>query len=118
MAEEERESSAGLDWRNDAVGGGLAEEVETFLLVASNAGDADQHANEARKTGDGELLYADGHLGVGVTGIDFEGLLAVVARCKALAGGGDKAVVGEGDEGGVHAAGITAGEVGVRVVRV
>ena len=41
---------------------------------------------------------------------------AVVAGGEALAGGGDVAVVDEGDEGGVHAASVAAGEVGVRVV--
>ena len=118
VAQEEREGGAGLDWRDDAVGGGFAEEVETFLLVAGDAGDADHDAEDAGEAGDGELLDADGHLGVGVVGIDLEGLFAVVAGGEALAGGGDVAVVDEGDEGGVHAAGVSAGEVGVGVVGV
>ena len=80
-----RDSTGG----DDAVGGGFAEEVEAFFLVAADAGDADHHAEEAREAGDGELLDADGHLGVGVVGIDLEGLLAVVAGGEALAGGGD-----------------------------
>ena len=118
VAQEEGERGAGLDRRDDAVGGGFAEEVETFLLVAADAGDADHDAEEAGEAGDGELLDADGHLGVGVVGIDLEGLFAVAAGGEALAGGGDVAVVGEGDEGGVHAASVAAGEVGVRVVGV
>ena len=118
VAEEEGEGGAGFDGGDDAVGGGFAEEVEAFLLVAGDAGDADHDAEEAGEAGDGELLDADGHLGVGVVGIDLEGLLAVVAGGEALAGGGDVAVVDEGDEGGVHAAGVSAGEVGVRVVGV
>lgn len=98
------------------MGGGFAQEVETFLFVAADAGDANHHANEARKTGDGELLDTDGHLGVVVVGVDAECLLAVVAGGEALAGGGDVTVFGEGDEGGVHAAGVSAGEVCVGVV--
>ena len=118
VAEEEREGCAGFDWGDDAVGGGFTEEFEAFLLVAVDAGDADHHADEAREAGDGELLDADGHLGVGVVGIDLEGGFAVVAGGVALAGGGDVAVVDEGDEGGVHAAGVATGEVGVGVVGV
>ena len=118
MAEEEGERGAGFDGGDDAVGGGFAEEVEALFLVAADAGDADHDAKEAGQAGDGELLDADGHLGVGVVGIDLEGLLAVVAGGEALAGGGDVAVVGERDEGGVHAAGVAAGEVGVLVVGV
>ena len=102
--------------RDDAVGGGFAEEIEAFFLVAADAGDADHDAKEAGEAGDGELLDSDGHLGVGVVGIDLEGLLAVAAGGEALAGGGDVAVIDEGDESGVHAAGIASGEVGVGVV--
>ena len=116
VAEEEGERGAGLDACDDAVGGGLAEEIETFLLVAGDAGDADHDAEDAGETGDGELLDADGHLGVGVVGVDFEGLLAVAAGGVALAGGRDVAVFGEGNKGGVHAAGVSAGEVGVCIV--
>ena len=93
VAEEERERGAGLDGRDDAVGGGLAEEFEAFFLVAADAGDADHDAKEARQAGDGELLDADGHLGVGVAGIDFEGLLAVAARGEALTGSGCRSCV-------------------------
>jgi len=116
VAQEEGERGAGLDWRDDAVCGGLAEEVEAFLLVAGDAGDADHDAKEAGKAGDGELLDADGHLGVGVAGVDLEGLLAVAAGGEALASGCDVAVFGEGDEGGVHATSVAASEVGVCVV--
>ncbi len=118
VTQEEGERGAGLDGCDDAVGGGLAEEVETFLLVAGDAGDADHDAEEAGQAGDGELLDADGHLGVGIVGIDLEGVFAVVTGGEALAGGGDVAVIDEGDEGGVHAASVAAGEVGVRVVGV
>ena len=118
VAEKERERGAGFDGSDDAVGSGFAEEVEAFFFVAADSGDADHDANEPRKTGDGELLDADGHLGVVVVGVDAEGLLAVVAGAEALAGGGDVTVFGEGDEGGVHAAGVSAGEVGVGVVGV
>src|SRR6266576_303033 len=72
-------------------------------------------AEDAGETGDGELLDADGHPGVGVVGIDLEGLLAVAAGGVTLAGGRDVTVFGEGDEGGVHATGVSAGEVGVCV---
>jgi hypothetical protein len=98
------------------VGGGFAQEVQAFFFVAADSGDADHDSDEARKTGDGELLDADGHLGVVVVGVDAEGLLAVVAGGEALAGGGDVTVFGEGDEGGVHAAGVPAGEVCISVV--
>jgi hypothetical protein len=118
VAEKERESRAGLDGGDDAVGCGFAEELEAFLLVAVDAGDADHHADEAGKAGDGELLDAKGHLRVGVVGIDLEGGFAVVAGGVSLAGGGDVAVVDERDEGGVHAAGVATGEVGVGVVGV
>ena len=67
------------------------------------------------RTGHGELLDADGHLGIGVFGIDFQGLFAVVAGGEALARGGNEAVVDQGDEGGVHASGVAPGEVGVGV---
>ncbi len=113
VAEEEREGGAGLDGGDGAVGGGLAEELEALLAVAADAGDSDHDAKEAGQAGDGELLDSDGHLGVGVVGVDLEGLLAVVAGGESLAGGGDVAVVDEGDEGGVHAAGVSAGEPGV-----
>src|SRR6202034_3394677 len=98
------------------VGGGVAEEVEAFFLVAAYTGYADHDANEAGEAGDGELLDSDGHLGIGIVGINAEGLLAVVAGGEALAGCGDVAVVDKGDEGGVHAASVTACEVGVGVV--
>jgi hypothetical protein len=116
VAQEEGEGGAGLDGSDDAVGGGFAKEVEAFFFVATYAGDADHHANEARKAGNGELLDANGHFGVGVVGVDADGLFAVVAGGEALAGGSDVTVFGEGDEGGMHAAGVTAGEVGVGVV--
>jgi hypothetical protein len=77
VAEEEREGSTGFDGGDDAVGCGFAEEVEAFLLVAGDAGDANHDAKKARQAGDGELLDADGHLGVGVAGVDSKGLLAV-----------------------------------------
>ncbi len=93
VAKEERERGAGFDGRDDAVGGGFAQKVEALFLVAGDAGDADHDAEEARKAGDGELLDADGHLGVGVVGIDLEGLLAVVAGGEALAGGGVRSCV-------------------------
>ena len=118
VAQEERERGAGLDWRDDAVGGGFAEEIEAFLLVAGDAGDADHDAEDEGKAGDGELLEADGHFCVGVTGVDLEGLFAVAAGGEALAGGGDVTVFGEGDESGVHAASVSAGEIGVCVVGV
>jgi hypothetical protein len=79
VAQEEREGGAGFDGGDDAVGGGFAEEVEALFLVAADAGDADHHADKAREAGDGKLLNADGHLGVGVAGVDLEGLLAVAA---------------------------------------
>ncbi len=79
VAQEEGEGGAGLDVGDETVGGGFAEEIETFLLVAGDAGDADHDAEDAGETGDGELLDAHGHLGVGVVGVDLEGLLAVVA---------------------------------------
>ncbi len=116
VAQEEGERGAGLDWRDDAVGSAVAEEVEAFLFVASYASDADEDADDARQAGYGELLDADGHLGVDVVGIELEGLLTVAAGGVALAGGGYVAVIGEGDEGGVHATSVAAGEVGVGVV--
>ena len=116
MSKEERESGAGLDWRDDAVGGRLAEQVETFFLVAGNASDADHDSEDAWQASDGELLDPDGHLGVGVAWVNLEGLLAVVAGGQALAGSGDEAVFGKSDEGGVHAPGVASGEVGVGVV--
>ena len=118
VAEKERERGAGFDGRDGSVGGGLAEEFEALLLVAPDASDADEHADEARKTGDGELLDAHGHLGVGVAGVDAECCFAVVAGGESLAGGGDVGVVDQGDKGGVHASGVAAGEVGVGVVGV
>ena len=116
MAEEERERGAGFDGGDDAVGGGFAEEVQTLFFVAADACDADHDANEAGQAGDGELLNADGHLGVGVVGIEPEGLFAVAAGGVALAGGGDEAVIDQRDEGGVHASRVASGEVGVGVV--
>jgi hypothetical protein len=71
VTEEERESGAGFDGGDDAVGSGFVEELDALFLVAANSGDADHDAKEAREAGDGELLNADGHLGVGVVGIDF-----------------------------------------------
>jgi len=118
VAQEEGERGAGFDGSDDAVGGGFAEEVEALLFVAADAGDAYHHTDEAGKAGDGELLDAHGHLGIGVVGVDLEGGFAVAARGIALAGGGDVAVVDEGDEGGVHASGKASGEVGVGVVGV
>jgi hypothetical protein len=116
VTQEEGERGAGFYGCDYAVGGGVSEEGEAFFLVAAYAGDAYHDANEAGEAGDGELLDADGHLGVSVVGVDAEGLLAVVAGGQALAGGGYVAVVDEGDEGGVHAASVTACEVGVGVV--
>jgi hypothetical protein len=116
VAKEERERGAGFDGGDDAVGGGFAEEAETLLLVAADACDADHHADEAGQAGDGELLDADGHLGIGVIGIYLEGRFAVAAGGVTLAGGGDVAVIDESDEGGAHASRIASGEVGVRVV--
>ena len=78
------------------MGRGFAKEIEAFFLVAADAGDADHHADEAGEAGDGELLDAYGHLGVGVVGVDLEGLLAVAARGVALTGGGYVAVVAPG----------------------
>ncbi len=98
--------------------GGFAKEFEALLLVAVDTGDADHHADDARETGNGELLYAHCHLGVGVVGIDLESGFAVVAGGVALTGRGDVAVVYQRDEGGVHAARVATGEVGVGVVGV
>jgi hypothetical protein len=118
VAEEEGEGRAGLDGCDDAVGCGFAEEFKTFFFVAVDAGHTDHHADKARKAGNGELLDAEGHLGVGVVGIDLEGGFAVVSGRVTLASGGDVAVIDERDEGGVHAAGVATGEVGVGVVGV
>ena len=116
VAEEEGEDGARFDGGDGAVFGGLAEVGEAFLLVAADAHDADHEAEPFGKAGDGEALDADGHPGVGVLGIDFEGGFGVVARGVALAGGGGEGVVDEGDEDGVHAFGVAAGEEGVGVV--
>ena len=116
VAEEEGERRAGFDVGDNSVGGGFAEEVEALLLVAGDAGDADHDAEDPGQAGDGELLDADCHLCVGVAGVDFQGLFAVAARGVALFGCGDVAVIDQSDEGGVHAAGVSAGEVGVLVV--
>lgn len=97
------------------MGDALAQQIEAFFAVAGNAGDANHHAQDTRQTGDGKLLDADGHLGIGVVGIDLEGLLAIVAGGEALASGGDVAVVDQGDEGGMETASVSAGEVGVFV---
>ena len=118
VAEEEGEDGAGFDGGDGAVLGGLAEVGEALLLVAADAHEADHEAEPAGKTGDGEALDADGHPGVGVLGIDFEGGFGVVACGEALAGGGGEGVVDEGDEDGVHAFGVAAGEEGVGVVGV
>jgi hypothetical protein len=118
VTKEEGESGAGFDGSDDAVGGGFAEEIETFFFVAAYAGDADEHADETREAGDGELLDAHGHLGVGVVRIDAEGGFAVATGGQTLAGGGDVAVIDEDDEGGVHASGVASCEVGVSVVGV
>ena len=79
VAQKEREDGAGFDGGDGAVGGAVAEEGEAFFAVAVDAGDADDNADEAGQAGDGELLDADGHLGVDVVGVDLEDLLAVVA---------------------------------------
>ena len=118
VAQEERERSSRLNVGDDSMGGGFAEEVEPLLLVAGDAGDADHDAEDAGQAGDSELLNADGHLGVGIVRIDFEDLLTVAARGVALFGRGDKAVINECDEGGVHAAGVSSGKQGVLVVGV
>ena len=115
VAEEDGEGGAGGDGGDDAVGGGLAEVFEALLLVASYSHDADDEANPAGEAGDGELLDADGHAGVGILGVDFEGGFGVVAGGVALAGGGGEGVVYQRDERRVHALGIAAGEVGVGV---
>ena len=52
------------------MGGGFAEQVETFFFAASYSGYADEHADETRKAGDGELLDTHRHLGVDVVGIN------------------------------------------------
>jgi hypothetical protein len=116
VAEEEGEDGAGFDGGDGALGGGLAEVGEAFLLIAADAHDADHEAKPLGEAGDGEALDADGHPGVGVLGIDFEGGFGVVAGGIALAGGGDEGVVDERDEDGVHALGVAAGEEGVGVV--
>jgi hypothetical protein len=100
------------------VSSGFAKEFETFFFVAVDTGDADHHTDDAREAGDGELLDAHGHLGVGVVGIDLEGGFAVVAGGVTLTGSGDVAVVDQCDEGGVHAASVATSEVGVSVVGV
>ena len=78
MAEEDGEGGTGLDWGDDTVGGGLTEVREALLLVAADAHEADDEADPAGEAGDGELLDADGHAGVGVLGIDLEDGLGVV----------------------------------------
>ncbi len=118
VAQEEGEGGAALYAVDDALGGALAEEVEAFLLVAGDAGDSDHDAEDAGKGGDGKLLDADGHLGVGVAGIDAEGLFAVVAGGKALTCRADVAVIDQGDEGGVHAARVATSEPGMSVIGV
>ena len=116
VAEEDGEDGAGFDGCDDAVIDGLTELIETLLLVSADAHEADDEPDPAREAGDGELLDADGHAGVGVLRIDLEGGFGVVAGGVALMGGGGEGVVYKGDEGGVHAFGIAAGEVGVGVV--
>lgn len=116
VTKEEGECGARLDGRDDAVGSGLAKEFETFFLVAADTGDADHDAEETRQAGDCKLLDADGHLCVGVVGVDLEDLIAVGTGGETLAGGGVVTVVCKRDEGGVHATGVSAGEVGVGVV--
>ena len=96
--------------------GRLPQHLQALLLVPTDSHNANHDADPARQAGHRELLDADGHLGVVVVGVDAECLLAVVAGGEALACGGDVTVFGEGDEGGVHATGVSAGEVGVGVV--
>jgi len=116
VTQEEREDGARFDGGDGAVFGGLAEVGEAFLLIAADAHDADHEAQPLGQAGDGEALDADGHPGVGVLGIDFEGGFGVVAGGVALAGGGSEGVVDERDEDGVHALGVAAGEERVGVV--
>ena len=115
VAEEEGENGSGFDVVDKAVGTDVAKEIETFFLVAADAGDADHQADDAGQAGDGELLDADGHFGVGVVGIDPKGLLGVVAGLQTLMSGGDEGVVDEGDERRVEATGVATGEEGVLV---
>ena len=118
VAEEEGEDGAGFDVVDEAVSSDVAEEVEAFLLVAADAGDTDHKADDAGEAGDGELLDADGHLGVGVVGIDLEGLLGVVTGLQTLTRGGDEGVIYEGEERRVETAGVATGEEGILVVTV
>jgi len=118
VTEEESERGAALDAVDGAFGGALSEKVETFFFVTGDAGDADHDAEEARERGDGELLDADGHFCVGVVGVEAEGLFAVLAGGESLTRRGVIAVKGKSEEGRVHALGVAASEVGVRVVGV
>jgi hypothetical protein len=118
VTEEEGEGGARFDGGDDAVSSRFAEKLEAFFLVAAYAGYADKHTDETREARYSKLLDSYRHLGVGVIGVDPQDLLAVVARGEALPGGGDVAVIDQGDKGGVHAACIAARKVGVGVVGV
>ena len=115
VAQKQAEGSLGFDAGCGPVGGCFAQQVEALLLVAADTGDADDHAKQTRQGGDGELLDAYGHLGIGVVGVELENLFAVVARGETLTGGTGVAVIRERDERGMHAPGVAAGEVGILV---
>src|SRR6185437_5822343 len=85
VAQEKAERGAGFDGGDDAVLGGVAQKIEAFLLGPADAEHTDHEAKEAWEAGDGELLDSDGHVGVGVLGIDLEHGLAVTARLQSLA---------------------------------
>ena len=115
VAEEEGEDGAGFDRGNGAVSSGFAEERQSSFAVAIDTGDANQDAKPAREAGNGKLLDADGHLGVGVVGVDLEDLFAVATRGITLTCGSYKAVIDEGDEGRVDATCVSTSEVGVGI---
>ena len=118
MAKKEGENGTGLDLVDEAVAGNVAQQIETLFLVAADASDADHHTNNTRKAGDGELLDADGHLGIGIVGIDLESLFGVVASLQALMRGGDEGVVNQRNERCMKTAGVATGEEGVLVLAV
>jgi hypothetical protein len=115
MAKEEGEGGAALHAVDDALGGALAEEVEAFFFITGDAGDSNHDPEETRERRYSELLDTDGHLGVGIVGVEAESLFAVLTRRETLAGGGDIAVIAKRNESSVHAFGISAGEVGIGV---
>src|SRR6185312_11470574 len=75
-------------------------------------------AEKTREAGDGKLLDADGHVGVGVLRVDLENGLAIVTGLQALVRGGAEGMVRECNERSVHAASVTTGEESVLVVGV